>query len=134
MKNLILIFAISAFSLSILSFTVNENKPIIHTQGEVPTFSIPTDVQDIIDNSCYGCHNSESSSTKGKMKLSFDKLTDAKISKQVGKLMKISKVVKKGNMPPEKFITKYPDKALTKEDSDKLIDWADDLANKLSGE
>lgn len=134
MKNLILIFTISAFSFTILSFTVNEDKTIINTQGEVPTFSIPANVQDIIDNSCYGCHNSESSSTKGKMKLNFDKLTEAKIGKQVGKLVKISKVVEKGTMPPEKFINKYPEKALTKEDSDILIDWADSLANKLSGE
>jgi len=95
MKNLILVFAISAFSFSILSFTGSENIPIAPKSGGENTFVIPTDVQNIIDNSCYGCHNSESSSTKGKMKLNFDKLADLKVSKQVGKLMKISKVVKK---------------------------------------
>jgi len=134
MKTLILIFTISTFSLTILSFSGNENSPLVINPGDGTTFTIPTEVQAIIDNSCYGCHSAESSSTKGKMKLNFDKLPDMKISKQVGKLMKISKAVKNGKMPTEKFLNKYPDRALTEDDVTKITSWADELANKLSGE
>ena len=134
MKNLILIFAVFAFSLTILSFSGNKNSPIVINPGDGTTFTIPTDVQAIIDKSCYGCHNSESSSTKGKMKLNFDKLPEMKVSKQVGKLMKISKAVNNGKMPTEKFLDKYPDRALTEDDVTKITSWADGLASELSGE
>ena len=134
MKTFILIFTISAFSITILSFSSNENSSVITNPGNGATFTIPTDVQAIIDNSCYGCHNSESSSTKGKMKLNFDKLPTMKVSKQVGKLIKISKSVNKDKMPTEKFLNKYPDRALTEDDVTKITSWADGLANELSGE
>ena len=134
MKNVIIILAVSAISFTILSFTVSESTPVIQDGSTEVSFNIPTDVQSIIDNSCYGCHSSESSSTKGKMKLNFDKMPDMKTGKLVGKLSKISKTVKKGKMPPEKFLNKYPDKALTQDESDKLTAWADKLAQQLSGE
>jgi len=134
MKNLFLIGAISALSLSILSFTDGNNNVNTPVEGTDVSFEIPTDVQATIDNSCYGCHNSESKSTKGKAKLNFDKLPTMKTSKQVGKLMKISKVVTNDKMPPEKFLAKYPDHALTEDDAKKLVSWADDLAQKFGGE
>lgn len=129
-----MIFAITAFSLSILSFTDGNNKTNTPVMGNDVSFEIPTNVQAILDNSCYGCHNSESNSTKAKTKLNFDKLPTMKTSKQVGKLMKISKVVNNDKMPPEKFLEKYPDHALSEDDAKKLVSWADDLAQKFGGE
>jgi len=134
MKNVIIVLAISAISLTVLSFTDIKPTTNIQSGNSEVTFNIPTDVQSIIDKSCYGCHNSESSSIKGKMKLNFDKMPDMKTGKLVGKLSKISKSVKKGKMPPEKFLNKYPDKALTQEESNILTSWADILAQEYSGE
>ena len=129
-----MILAVAATSLLILSFTLKNDSTVMSSPGNDVAFEIPDDVQVIIDNSCYGCHNLESSSTKAKTKLNFDKLPNMKTGKLVGKLGKISKTLKKGNMPPEKFLAKYPDKALSKEETEKLISWADELALKFSGE
>ena len=129
-----MILAVAATSLLILSFTLKNDSTVMSSPGNDVAFEIPDDVQVIIDNSCYGCHNLESSSTKAKTKLNFDKLPNMKTGKLVGKLGKISKALKKGNMPPEKFLAKYPDKALSKEETEKLISWADELALKFSGE
>jgi len=37
-------------------------------------------------------------------------------------------------MPPEKFLKKYPENALSQEETDKLTSWADGLTKELSGE
>jgi len=134
MKNLFLVFAVSAITLSILSFTEGKDKTIPQKSNNDTSFEIPDNVQTIIDNSCYGCHNIESSSTKGKMKLKFDKMPEMKTGKLVGKLSKISKSITKGKMPPEKAVKKHPEMALSKEDAATLTTWANDLSKKLSGE
>jgi hypothetical protein len=71
---------------------------------------------------------------KAKMKLKFDKMPDMKTGKLVGKLSKISKMLKKGKMPPKKFLNHFPDKALTEAQVNTIRSWADGLAQKLSGE
>lgn len=134
MKNLFLGIAVTVLSLSVLSFTSADNETYPSYSYSNVSFEIPNDVQVIIDNSCYACHNNESRSEKSKNKLNFDLLPNMKISKQVAKLMKISKVVKKGKMPVKEFIEKYPEKALSKDDSKRLSSWANELAGKLGGE
>ncbi len=134
MKNVIIIFAVTAISLTVLSFTDSESITNIQSGNTEVVFSIPADVQVIIDKSCYGCHNSESSSMKGKMKLNFDKMPDMRTGKLVGKLSKISKSINKGKMPTKKFLDKYPENALTKEEANILTSWADNLAQEYSGE
>jgi len=98
----------------------------------LPAFSIPEDVQAVIDNSCYGCHNSDSKNVKGKGKLKFDKLGNLKTHKLVGKLGKMAESVKEDDMPPKKFLKNYPDKELTAEQKDLLINWAETTAKSYS--
>lgn len=134
MKNLIIVVALSAISLWLLSSAKIENKLVISDSNNDISFEIPSNVQVIIDKSCYACHNPESSSVKGKMKLNFVKLPDMKVSKQISKLMKISKVIRNGKMPKEKYIKKHPEKRLTNDEAVALSSWASDLAGKLAGE
>jgi hypothetical protein len=94
-------------------------------------FVIPEGINSIIDNKCFGCHNTESTNDKAKEKLLIDKLSDLSKAKLVSKLDGISEVVGKNEMPPEKFLTKYPDKALTKEESKQLEDWAKTASEEL---
>jgi hypothetical protein len=94
-------------------------------------FEIPTDIQEIFDKSCFGCHNSESKSDKAKKKMLFDKLFEISKSKLVAKLDAIAEVVEEYEMPPEKFLEKYPDKKLTKEEAKKLKEWAWEAAEEL---
>jgi hypothetical protein len=94
-------------------------------------FVIPDDVSAILDKSCFGCHNMEAKSDKAKKKLLLDKMGELSPAKLVGKLGEISDVVKENEMPPEKFLAKYPDKKLTEEESKRLIEWADQTADAL---
>lgn len=134
MKNLIIIIVIVASSASLFSFAKIENKSVNSDANKDISFNIPDNVQEIIDNSCYTCHNNDSRTLKSKMKLNFDDLPGLKVSKQISKLMNISKVVKKGKMPLQKYIDKYPDKKLTNDQAVILSSWALNTAEKLAGE
>ncbi|OFY49910.1 MAG: hypothetical protein A2W85_17620 [Bacteroidetes bacterium GWF2_41_31] len=92
-------------------------------------FEIPQDVQDILDNSCMGCHKSDSKNDKAKKKLMFDRLSELTKARLVGKLTEISEIVNKGDMPPKKVLDEYPDMALTNETTKIISDWADNQAN-----
>ena len=73
----------------------------------------------------------ESSNDKAKEKLLIDKLTELSKAKLVAKLDGIAEAVGKNEMPPEKFLAKYPDKALTKEEAKQLMDWAKAASEEL---
>ena len=93
--------------------------------------TVPDDIQSIIDHSCIGCHNVDAKNEKSKKKLMFDKLAHLSKAKIVAKLSDISDVVAKGDMPPEKFLAKYPDKGLTDEQAKALKEWADITSDEL---
>ncbi len=133
MKNLFLVFTISAISLTILSFTIKNNSKALSSNTDVTVYEVPADVQEIIDNSCYGCHNTDSKSTKSKMKLNFDDMSNLKQGKLVGKLHRIYNAVNDVDMPPKNFIDKYPDKKLSASDTETLKSWANNLMNKNGG-
>ncbi len=123
-----------AFSYIMLSYTTEKNNENTGLT-DIVSIDIPDDVMAIIDNKCYGCHNNESKSSKSKGKLNFDKFKDGySKSKTISKLGKISKDLHKNEMPPEKFLAKYPDKTLTADESKLIIDWAEGQRKTLIGE
>ncbi len=103
----------------------------INKNPQVSGFEIPQDVQIVIDNSCYGCHNSDSRNEKGKKKLEFDKLGELSKAKLAGKLTSISEVITDGDMPPKKVLVDHPEMALTEETAKTLSDWATMVSNRL---
>lgn len=131
-KQIIILSAIVVAGFFFLNFTTqtNDNKSMVVKEG----FVIPEDIQGIVDNSCYGCHHTDSQNEKGKKKLDFDKLADLKTYKLVGKLADMADVVKGGDMPPKKVLQKYPDMKLSDEQKTKLVDWANKTAEELSAE
>lgn len=128
MKNRYYLLVIAALVLVVSSFT----KADVKSHEQETSFEIPDSINTIIDQSCYMCHNNDSKNTKAKMKFNFDKLADMSLSKQISKLSKIAKEVKKGDMPPEKFLANYPDKALSDEDEKSIAGWAKSYAKELS--
>lgn len=130
MKNLL--FLLLAFlGLGLLSFTVQTNDDKTSSPAD-HHFEIPANVQQVIDKSCYGCHNSESTNEKGMKKLQWDKLGELKTYKLVGKLSEIAEVTANSDMPPEKFLAKKPEATPTAVEKKILADWADNTAKKLS--
>lgn len=120
-----------ALGLGLLSFTFNTNVPESVSTAD-NHLEIPENVQQIIDKSCYGCHNSESKSDKGKKKLQWDKLGDMKSYKLIGKLTDIADIVSNSEMPPEQFLEKKPEATPTAVEKKILVDWAENTAMKLA--
>lgn len=92
---------------------------------------IPEEVSVILDKSCFGCHNTDSKNEKARGKLSLDDLTSLPKGKLVAKLNKIAKEISEGEMPPEKFAKKFPDKVPTKAEKKIVTTWAKSTAKEL---
>ena len=122
MKNLIVSLAVSGILLLVFqSFLFNP------TASSEP----PTDAKEIIETSCYTCHSNESSSQKAIDALNFDQWEGYKKTKKISKLESICEVVSEGKMPPEKYLNKNPDKALSDEQKKILCNWTDESSTKL---
>jgi len=128
---------ILSISFILFSFTkeTTENYTEITTVS-IETLDIPENIKAIIDNKCMGCHSDETKSGKSKMKMNFDKLANGEYStgKLISKLDKITKMLSKDKMPPQKFLDKYPDKKLTDDESKLISDWASETSAKMKGE
>ena len=124
------------FSMAFMFDAEEIDVPVAVNVTNISNLDMPSNIKSILDKSCMGCHNYESKSTKGKMKLNFDKFNNGKYStgKQIAKLNGIVKTLAKGKMPPKKFIAKNPDRALSADDSKALSEWAKNQAAKLVGE
>jgi hypothetical protein len=109
------------------SFKRIEKKEIL----ELKEYDIPENISSILDESCVMCHNKDSKNMKAKLKLQLDDMDSLSKSKFLSKLSKIQKEVSKGEMPPEKFLEKNPDKKLSDEDKETLINWTKSYAAEL---
>jgi uncharacterized membrane protein len=98
---------------------------------ENKTGTMPDDVKVIIEKSCFGCHNTDSKNDKAKEKLVLNTLDSLSTSKMIHALKEISEVVEDDEMPPAKFLEKFPDKKLTDAEKKLLMDWANNEAKAL---
>jgi uncharacterized membrane protein len=93
--------------------------------------NMPDDVKAIIDKSCFGCHNTDSKNDKAKEKLDLKTIDTLDKSKMIHALKEIAEVVDENEMPPAKFLEKFPDKKLTDAEKKTLMDWANNEAKSL---
>lgn len=125
-------FAAGTLAISaIMAFTTVGEKEVVSISSDNYAIEIPEEVDAILQNYCYGCHNSESRNEKGRDKLSLDKLDDMPKGKLAAKLNKLAKEVEEGEMPPKKFLEKNPDKEPAKKDKKAVIKWAKATAKAL---
>ena len=115
-----------------MAFTTNDsNQGITLLENDEYSIEIPEEVNAVLQNHCFGCHNTESKNEKGRDKLSIDKLGELPKGKLAAKLNKIAKEIDEGEMPPKKFLEKYPDKEPSKKDKKKVVSWAKATAKEL---
>ena len=93
----------------------------------------PENIAKIFENSCFDCHGDVSSNEKALAKMDLSKWNDLSTAKKVGKLQDIKDILKKGDMPPAKYVAKYPDRAPRKEQKEIIIKWAEEESDKLFG-
>ena len=89
------------------------------------------EVKAVIENKCFGCHNTDSKNDKAKEKLDFKTFNDLSRMKQISAYKEIGEVLEENEMPPKKFLDHYPDKKLTKDETKLLMDWAKKEAKSL---
>jgi len=133
MKKIILPMFLSALALTMMGFMKPTHSA--HSEKLVKVkknnLVIPADVQQVIDQSCYGCHHSEAKSEKALKALNFDKLTKLTKFKLVGKLQDMADVISDGDMPPKKFLAKHPEKGLSESQKTLLVNWAGKAAEEI---
>ena len=124
----------SIISCVVLVFTAAVFLPSFVSQPAPPPMKvkIPTKVNTIIQDKCYGCHSADGKSQKAKSKLLWDDLGSLDITSLKGKVEGIQKVLDKGTMPPKKMVEKDPSKGLTDKESASLAKWASKLQKKIS--
>jgi len=83
----------------------------------------PENVAVLIENSCQGCHSTDSKNVEAKEDLDFQKWDEYKLTKQISLLNDICKMVEEDNMPPAKMLERFPEKALSGEDKKVICDW-----------
>ncbi|MFV0591225.1 MAG: heme-binding domain-containing protein [Draconibacterium sp.] len=88
-----------------------------------PTEPVPNKVHAIIEKSCIGCHNTDSRNEDAKKKLDFKTLDSLSKVKMIGAYNEIAETIEKNEMPPKKFLQRFPDKALTDAEKKILMNW-----------
>ncbi|MFH1160362.1 MAG: heme-binding domain-containing protein [bacterium] len=114
---------ISAFVIMLLTAT------FIHpakAPAPDPPKGIPDSVWAIVERCCLDCHVTDGNGF-AKAKLNFDKWDVYPAEKQVAKATAICDIVKKGKMPPQKFLTNNPDAAPTEAETARICNWVNQL-------
>lgn len=130
MNKQILIFTlIAGLFISLTAFNItNIQEP---QEKSKAGFEIPEDVNTILQNKCFDCHNVGADGEKAKKKLLIDNLATLSKAKLIGKLDAISEVSLEKEMPPEKFLAKYPEYTLTDDEAKRLSEWATAVSDEL---
>jgi len=89
-----------------------------------PSENFPDSVWMVLEKSCYGCH-SDDGNGMAKAKLNFDSWDEYADDKQLAKAQNMCNIVKKGKMPPSKFLKNNPESALTDANVALICSWAD---------
>ena len=120
-KQLVVFLAIGILFLFFQSFS-----------PELPPEDIfPDEITSILKTSCYDCHSTGSSSEKALKALDFAQWDEHRLTKKIGLLGDIGKMVEERKMPPGKFLEYKPEAELSDEQIKKLSEWTNKEAEKL---
>lgn len=122
-KSVLIIAVVCLFT----AFSVNAT--VIPTDSKAP--AMPDNVKAVIEKSCFGCHNADSKNDKAKEKLDFKAFDSLSKPKMIHAIKEIEETVAENEMPPAKFLERFPDKKLTDAEKKILLDWASSEAKAL---
>lgn len=101
--------------------------------GTSSTAQIPDEVSKILKTSCYDCHSTDARNKDAREALNFEKWNDYRLTKKIGLLGDICKLVGEKKMPPEKYLANKPESNPTDEQRSLICDWTEEESNKLMG-
>jgi hypothetical protein len=120
-KKLVIIVAVGVLFLAFQSFRPDPPAE--------PVF--PDEVTTILTTSCFNCHTTGSNAEKALNAVNFKEWDSYRLTKQVGILSKMTEVLEKKKMPPEKFLERNPEAVLSDTQREFLVDWAKQESEKL---
>lgn len=124
MKNLNRIFFVAVIFSTLTAFSLIPVHAYSQKKTQQETLSAFSDpVSGIFRSSCVGCHSDQSNS-KAKTFLNLSEWDKLSSKKQVKTAKSISKIINKGAMPPEGFLKRKPEAALTAEQVKSVGSWA----------
>ena len=148
MVKKILLFLLAAF----LVIQFIHPKPN-RSKGDQPnyigkTFSIPGDVKSVLVKACLDCHSNNTRYPwyakiqpvdwwmnghiiKGKKGMNLDKYTNKRLRYQYRKMEDLIEQIKEGEMPLNSYTWIHKDAKLTKDEKEKLINWANSIMDTL---
>jgi hypothetical protein len=114
-------------------------------------YPIPDSVQTILQKACYDCHSNNTRYpwynniqpvawwlndhiNEGKRELNFSEFGKRPLAKQAKKLKKLAKEVQEGGMPLNSYTWIHKDAILTDAEKTMLINWANNLSDKIAAQ
>jgi len=99
---------------------------------DAPSESVfPDEITTILKTSCYDCHFTGASSEKALKAVNFAQWEEYRLTKQIGLLGDIGKMVEEKKMPPGKYLENKPEAALSEAQIKQLADWTKQESDKL---
>jgi hypothetical protein len=112
------------------------------------TFPVPDDVKNILAKACFDCHSNNTRYPwysniqpadwwmnghikKGKKGMNLDEYTNKRLRYQYHKMEDFVEQVKEGDMPLNSYLWIHKDAKLSKDERDKLINWANSVMDTL---
>jgi len=127
MKNVTRISALTVLSFVFLLLLLLPADAFSQKKTQQETLAaFPESVSGIFKNSCVGCHSDQSNS-KAKIFMNLSDWDKLKTKKQVKTGKRINKEVAKGAMPPEGFLKKHPEAALTPSQVESVSAWSQSI-------
>lgn len=137
MKKVNLPISVSVIAVSALMAFIYPSSPPATGNPNPPQEKVvspfPENIDKLFESSCFDCHSDKSSNEKALEKMDLSKYTELTPVKKISILQDIADILKKGKMPPAKYVDKYPDRAPSQEQKDTIIKWAEDEADKILG-
>lgn len=114
-------------------------------------FSIPADVNTILDKACNDCHSNNTRYPwyyniqpvgiwmnnhveEGKRGLNFSEYTNRRLRYQYHKMEEVIELVNEGGMPLDSYTWTHKDAKLTAEEKTKIVDWAQSVMDTLKAQ
>lgn len=114
-------------------------------------YSIPPDVNSILDRACYDCHSNNSRYPwyfniqpvgiwmdehikEGKRGVNFSEYTNKRLRYQYHKMEELIELVKEGEMPIDSYTWTHKDAILSSEERTKLVNWAQAIMDTLEAQ
>lgn len=127
MKNTIIIVLAIIAAIFFIQGYPQQEQPRLNDQSGF----YPADVENVVNNKCYGCHSEKGQSQDAKDALMWDSLPGLPKAKMVATFDEMIEVLEEDAMPPEDAVKKYPQLKLQPEEKKVLMSFAEAKADSL---